>query len=67
MIRYFHHGDTFPCKINTLFLYQCTKCNNFKVKEIIGDWSIDHNDDDDDNGPPKPILCPDDFYDSLKN
>ena len=60
------YGNKLPYKIETLFLYECIKCNDVYSKRIDGDWVTDKDDDDDDRDPPKgPAMSPDDYFQAL--
>jgi len=67
---YDYQSSPLPLRVETTFLYICSRCEDVKIKTVDGRWHAEiHNDDDDDGGkgddPPAPQLSPDDFYESI--
>lgn len=68
-----HFEDSFskrPWLIETVFLFQCEKCHDYKTKKLPGRWEFsdtDEDEGDDGESTPIPEMSPDDFYENLEN
>lgn len=53
-----------PINMETIFLFKCQRCEFLKIQIIPGLWN-DDDDDGDEKPPTPPVMCPDDYFESI--